>query len=92
MHFTRKLLNGKMTEVAIWQLEIVIMYAGVEEAMGIKARKRQIVCGEPGYAIREPLGAYTTVFDAEIGGLNHQNTLFLDENDVNSFNCSGPIP
>jgi putative transposase len=50
----------------------------VQEAMGIKARKRQIVCDELGYVIREPLGAYSTVFDAEIGGLNHQNTVFLD--------------
>jgi hypothetical protein len=52
--------------------------------MGIKARKRQIVCDELGYAIREPSGAYSTVFDAEIGGLNYQNTIFLDENDLNS--------
>jgi hypothetical protein len=57
---------------------------GVQEAMGIKARKRQIVCDELGYAIREPSGAYSTVFDAEIGGLNYQNTIFLDENDLNS--------
>jgi hypothetical protein len=60
--------------------------------MGIKARKRQIVCDELGYAIREPLGAYSTVFDAETGGLNHQNTVFLDENDLNSVNCGGPTP
>jgi putative transposase len=65
---------------------------GVQESMGIKARKRQIVCDELGYAIREPLGAYSTVFDAEIGGLNHQNTIFLDENDLNSVNCGGPTP
>jgi hypothetical protein len=31
---------------------------------------------KPGYAIRESLGAYRTVFDAEIAGLNHQNTIF----------------
>jgi putative transposase len=65
---------------------------GVEEAMDIKARKRQLVCDELGYAIRERLGAYTIVFDAEIGGLNHQNTLFLDENDLYSANCGGPAP
>ncbi|MEJ2621635.1 MAG: hypothetical protein P8163_15655 [Candidatus Thiodiazotropha sp.] len=65
---------------------------GVEEAMGIKAHKRQITCDELVSAIREPVGAYSSVFDAEIGGLNHQNTLFLYENDLNSVSCGGPTP
>ena len=59
--------------------------------MGIKARKRQIVCDELGYAIHEPLGAYSTVFDTEIGGLSYQNTVFLDESDLDSGGCGGPI-
>jgi hypothetical protein len=50
------------------------------------------VCDELGYAIREPLGAYSTVFDAERGGLSHQNTVFLDESDLVSISCGGPTP
>jgi hypothetical protein len=60
--------------------------------MGIKARKRQILCDELGYAIREPSGVYSTVFDAEIGGPNYQNTIFRDKNNLNSGNCGGPTP
>jgi REP element-mobilizing transposase RayT len=64
----------------------------IRDAMGIKARKRQIVCDELGYAIHEPLGAYNTVFDSESGGLSHQNTVFLDKSDMVSISCGGPTP
>jgi hypothetical protein len=64
----------------------------IQDAMGIKARKRQIACDELGYAIHEPLGAYNTVFDTENGSLSYQNTVFLDESDLVSVSCGGPTP
>ena len=48
----------------------------VKEAMGVKAHKRQVVGDELGYAIKEPLGAYHSVFDAEMDGLSPRNRVF----------------
>lgn len=53
----------------------------VREAIGINARKRQIVSTKLGYAIRESLCAYSTFFDTEIGDSSRQNTAFPDETD-----------
>jgi hypothetical protein len=64
----------------------------VQEAMGIKARKRQIIDDELGYSIREPSGAYSSVFYTNLGGLSLQNTVFLDESSVDSVSCDGPTP
>ena len=64
----------------------------VKEAMGIKARKRQIVGEELGYAVQEPLESYNSVFETEMAGLSPQNSVFWDENDVDSVDCDGPTP
>lgn len=60
--------------------------------MSITTSKGQIVYDKLGYAICKQLEAYSTVFDAEIGGLSCQNTVFLDESDLDSVSCDGPTP
>ncbi|MEJ2693278.1 MAG: hypothetical protein P8166_09540, partial [Candidatus Thiodiazotropha sp.] len=64
----------------------------VKQAIGIKARKRQIVATKLGFAVRESLGNYSTIFNTEIDGLSAQTAAFSDESYMDSVSCSGPTP
>jgi hypothetical protein len=60
--------------------------------MGTSARKRQVVGNELVYAIQEPLGSYSSIFDAEMAGLSPPNGVTWDENGVASVGYDGPTP
>ncbi|MEJ2405627.1 MAG: transposase [Candidatus Thiodiazotropha sp.] len=64
----------------------------VKQAIGIKARKRQIVATKLGFAVRESLGNYSTIFNTEIDGLSAQTAAFSDESYMDSVSCSSPTP
>jgi hypothetical protein len=60
--------------------------------LGIKALKRQNIDDELGYAIRESSGAYSAVSYTTLGYLRLQNTIFMDESNVDSVSCVGLSP